>query len=76
MKQDRAEDDMRPLMQEVLTEELKPKDTEQPGGGEEARKNPVDQASKFPDCTREELELRCNVETAVLTRILHFPLHV
>jgi hypothetical protein len=61
-------------MQKVLTEELRPKVTEPPGAGEKARKNTVEQASKFPDCTFEELELRCNTETTVLKRFLHFPL--
>jgi hypothetical protein len=62
-------------MQEVLTRELRPKETEQPGACEKARTNPVDRALELPDCTLEELELRCNTETTVLKRILHFPLH-
>jgi hypothetical protein len=74
-KQDYAHDVMLNLMQEVLTEDVRPKETKEPGAYEKARKNRVDQGSELPDCTFEKLELRCNAETTVLKRILQFPLH-
>jgi hypothetical protein len=75
-KQNYFNDVMLRLMQEVLTQELRPKETKQPGAGEDGRKNRVDQGSELSDCTFEKLDLRCKAETTVLKRILHFSMHV
>jgi hypothetical protein len=61
-------------MHGLPTEESRPKQTKRPDDGEKTRKNPVDRTSELPDCTLEQLGLRCNTETTVMKRILHFPL--
>lgn len=64
------------LMQATLTnwERPRPKEAELPDENRKSRKTPVDQASGMQDCTLEGLGRRCNTKTAVLKRILHFPL--
>jgi hypothetical protein len=41
---------------------------------EKARKHSVHQALDLPDCTFEQMKLRCETETTVLKRIMHCPL--
>ncbi len=61
-------------MQEVLTEQLPPKQAERLGAEQKTRKNSAGLAWEFPECALRELEKRSNTETTVMRRILHFSL--
>jgi hypothetical protein len=73
-KQDCAGGGTLHLMQALLTDESKPKETEQQDDGGQPRKNAVVKALDLPDCTFVQMQLRCDTKTTVLTRFLDLSL--
>jgi hypothetical protein len=63
------------LMQKVTRQESKSRKMVQPGDVTKARKNSANRTSDLQDCTLEQMNLRCHMETAVLKRILDTRMH-
>ena len=61
------------VMKQLLTEEPGLKKIDKRCGTETNRKITTKLAEVLPDITFDQLALRCNSETAVLRRILNFP---